>query len=376
MNNVNSEENVSEVQREELQLLDVYSLAINFFLFLLLILFTLTNPNREVSKFAFILLALLSVFSLIMFLYFTVLMFVPKWIDKFRKFLVTNSNSRIKNSLRFTYIIALWISLPIMLLAGVIDIASNLPEGFRIAVHWTGISWLLCIPLASIIVFALKHGRHLRIRLPELPWLKILIGMCMRKFNRFIHTESPLHYLLIAIVITSIHIIASVNPVIDWLSFIGDPNSFLVTLWQVHASILGITFIVVTIIVTVTANEKDRTRTWKLYKEKTRFLLVVWFNLLSIISEGLAVLQASNSNSPIFLSDKVGNLVLSEGILLIASVILTAMLFIITMKFLDDDYIEEIAEKRILRSMPQAVDENIEHIRKVISQLQSKTNGT
>jgi len=63
---------------EELQLLDAYSLASNFFLFLLIIFLTLTNPVNVVSNPVFILLVVVATCSAVMFLSFSVLMFKPK----------------------------------------------------------------------------------------------------------------------------------------------------------------------------------------------------------------------------------------------------------------------------------------------------------
>ena len=181
--------------------------------------------------------------------------------------------------------------------------------------------------------------------------------------------------LLIAIAVGAIQMSVFFLPKLQCLPGAGNADTFLRTLWQVHASILGVTVIVVTIIITVIANEKDRTRTWKLYNDKTKFVPVVWFNLLAIVSEGLALLQTSQVTNPLFFSDKAGNLILSEGVLLIISIILAAMLFTVTVKFLDDDYVEDLAEKRIVRAMPAAFEDNIKHIHEVISQLRNKTNG-
>ncbi len=191
----------------------------------------------------------------------------------------------------------------------------------------------------------------------------------------YTRNKGPFQFLLIAIGVGAVQTSAFLFPALRWLPSPNEANAFLKTLWQVHASILGVTVIVVTIIITVIANEKDRTRTWKLYSDKTKFVPVVWFNLLAIASEGLAMLQTSKAINPLFLSDRAGNLILSEGILLIGSIAIAAMLFTVTVKFLDDDYIEDLAEKRIVRLMPAAVGDNIKHIQEVLSQLRSKTNG-
>lgn len=185
--------------------------------------------------------------------------------------------------------------------------------------------------------------------------------------------REPIQFLYVFIFVAVIHSIAFIIPVTPWLPNADDANSFLKTLWQIHASIVGIVIIVITIIITVIANEKDRTRTWKLYIERTKFIHIVWFNLIAILSEGLALLQTYRVTSPIFLSDRAGNLIISEGILLVVSILLTAMLVIITVKFLDDDYIEDLAEKRIISLMPYAVTKDMERIQKIPSRFEEQS---
>ncbi len=205
--------------------------------------------------------------------------------------------------------------------------------------------------------------------------IKLLFKAVYQKVVASIRSKGVSQFLFIAIGVGVVQVSAFIFPILRWLPSLPEANAFLKTLWQVHASVLGVTVIVVTIIITVIANEKDRTRTWKLYAEKTKFVPVVWFNLLAIISEGLALLQTSQAINPLFPSDKAGNLILSEGILLIISIVIATMLFTVTVKFLDDDYVEDLAEKRIVRAMPAAVEDNIKHIQEVLSQLRNKTNG-
>jgi magnesium-transporting ATPase (P-type) len=210
---------------------------------------------------------------------------------------------------------------------------------------------------------------------PKLPFRKSFFTAVCQKIVASIRSKGLFQFLLIAIGVGVVQTSAFMIPALQWLPSQHEANAFLKTLWQVHASILGVTVIVVTIIITVIANEKDRTRTWKLYSDKTKFVPVIWFNLLAIASEGLALLQTSQATNPLFFSDKVGNLILSEGILLIISIVIAIMLFTVTVRFLDDDYIEDLAEKRIVRAMPAAVEDNIKHIQEFISKLRNKTNG-
>lgn len=176
-------------------------------------------------------------------------------------------------------------------------------------------------------------------------------------------------FLLVAASVVAVHTAAFLIPQSNWLPRVDDTNSFLKALWQVHASVLAVTVVVVTIIITVIANEKDRTRTWKLYAEKTWFVPIVWFNLGAVVSEGLASLQTRTVSTPLFSSDRVGNLILSEGFLFVLSVLLAARLFTVTVRFLDDDYVEDLAEGRIARSMPGAVSRDLGRIQQTVARL-------
>jgi hypothetical protein len=202
------------------------------------------------------------------------------------------------------------------------------------------------------------------------------IALSLSKVYRVITRKKEIWQCLFPLLLVSIiQTSAFLAPKFRWLPNGIEVDSFLKTLWQVHASIIGVTVIVVTIIITVIANETDRTRTWKLYADKTFFIPVVWFNLFSIISEGLAIIQTGHPVEQWLLSDKVGNLVLAEGLLLVVSVIIAATLFVITFRFLDDDYVENLAEKRIVRAMPEAVDNNLKHIKQVIARLRGDDSG-
>ena len=161
-----------------------------------------------------------------------------------------------------------------------------------------------------------------------------------------------------------------------WLPQVDDANLFLKTIWQVHASVLGITVIVATIIITVIANERDRSRIWKLYSERTRILQIVWFNLLLIIGEGLAVLQTSQVREPLIYTNRASNLVLAEFVLFIMAVSLVIWLFTETLRFLDEDYVETLAQKRIVSIIPEAVGRDIDRLKQTIARLQGGSGGS
>lgn len=371
MNQVNGNEvNQKDIGEQDLLLIDAYSLAANFFLFALVLVMTLANPS--LAKIYIPGLVILGAISAIGFFVFTVLMFKPHGMKKFREWLRHPQKWRF---IWYIFRVLLWFSLPIIFFAGLTDILGRISPSLQPWILGIGGIWLIFIPLGAVVKLRVGGKWDVKLSIPKLQSIKSFLKAVYQKVVASIRSKGPLQFLLIAIGVGAVQISAFIFPTLQWLPSLHEANAFLKTLWQVHASILGVTVIVVTIIITVIANEKDRTRTWKLYTDKTKFVPAIWFNLLAIVSEGLALLQTSPVTSPLFSPDKVGNLILSEGILLILSVIIAAMLFTVTVKFLDDDYVEDLAEKRIVRAMPAAVEDNIKHIQDFLSQLRDKTNG-
>lgn len=188
--------------------------------------------------------------------------------------------------------------------------------------------------------------------------------------------DGPVSFAALAIIVLLVQFSAFTFPVLGFLPCVLDARSFLMALWQVHASVVGLSIIVVTILVTVIASEKDRNRTWKLYAEKTRFLHIVWFNLVFILSAGLATLQAYPVATPLLITDRITNLVLSEALLFTIAVLTVAWLFTVTLRFLDDDYVENLAERRILRAMPDAVNRELQRLRELLTQMRGEASGS
>jgi hypothetical protein len=359
---------------KELALLDAFSLAANFFMFLLIIVLTLTSPYITINPAIKVVLIVLAVYSACSFIVFSVLMFAPTKMNRFRELLSHTPETKVGNVMRILFIVLLWLSLPITLLAGIVDSSANISESFRHYFLTFGLVWLLVIPLLSILVLSFRERIFCKLRDIGLSELKNDAVKFWRSLKILLRSEIMVFF-YIFILVAVVQASALLIPKIQWLAAINSIESFLKVLWQVHASVLGVTIIVVTIVITIIANEKDRTRTWALYSEKTRFVPVVWFNLIAIISEGVAALQASQSSESTLLFEKTGNLILTEGFLIIVSILLAAMLFSVTVKFLNDDYVENLAEKRIIREMPSAVDDNIKHIKNTISRLRTTVNG-
>ena len=172
--------------------------------------------------------------------------------------------------------------------------------------------------------------------------------------------SSALQMALLIVVVFGIHHSAFLIPKLEWLPNGGGANSFLKALWQVHASILALSVVVVAVIVTIIANELERGQTWTLYLERTRVGLILRFNLALLASEGLAVIQTFDVSVPLFVAGSVQNLILVEAGFFVVSLTLLVHLYSETLRFLDPDYVEDLAEDRIIAAMPLAIKADLD----------------
>ena len=157
------------------------------------------------------------------------------------------------------------------------------------------------------------------------------------------------------VLLVAAHVFMPLVPSSGWLPTRADVNSFLAVLWQIHAAIVGLSLVVVTIIVTIMANESDRARTWSIYSSKTKLVGVVWFNFTLLVSEGIAVFQTHNFASNLIYVGHPQSIVISTFLFFLLAVAVTGWLFTETIRFLDPDYVENIDEKAIITSMPAAI---------------------
>ncbi len=141
---------------------------------------------------------------------------------------------------------------------------------------------------------------------------------------------------------------------------VPDATTFLLTLWQVHAAVIALSVVIITIFVTIVSNyQGDRGRIWRIYSRRVRLREIVWINLNMLVSEGLAVLQTYSVDDPIYVVGYPSNLVLVESIFLVCSLLLIAWLFRETINFIDDDHIESVAEDRIISRMTDAIERDL-----------------
>lgn len=197
----------------------------------------------------------------------------------------------------------------------------------------------------------------------------------LRILAQFLSRPGPVQITALAVAVLLVQALVLLLPKQEWLPSGADANSFLRALWQVHAAVLGISVIVVTIIVTVIANERDRGRTWGLYSDRTKILWVVTFNLILLASEGFAVLQSYGVASPLLATDRVQNVILVKSTLFMLAVGLTIWLFTETLRFLNEDYVETLAEERIVSAIPDAFQHDVQRQQKNLPGLEDETNG-
>jgi hypothetical protein len=148
-------------------------------------------------------------------------------------------------------------------------------------------------------------------------------------------------------------------------------QGFMSTLWQVHAALMGVTVIVVAVVVTVVANEGERTRTWGLYMGHSKFLLIVWFNLWAIVNEAVVALLSESSGSSV-VPPPVAGLVVSAGIVFLVSVFSAAWLYWVTTRFIDESYVEDLAGRRIVAMIPDEVDRQVEKLMAITRELRDR----
>lgn len=169
-------------------------------------------------------------------------------------------------------------------------------------------------------------------------------------------------YVAVTILVFAVHPLMLVLPDVDWLPSNERVNLFLGTLWQVHATVIGITVIVVTIIITVIANDGDRTRTWDLFRERTKITLVLWFNLSLVVGEGLAFLETLRVDSPLLFSEADEILGLVVFVLFGISMIVVFRLFVETLRFLSQDHVENLLEAQVTKAIPQGFANDFQRI--------------
>ena len=168
-----------------------------------------------------------------------------------------------------------------------------------------------------------------------------------------------LQTVLLILVVFGIHHLAFLFADTAWLPNGDDVNSFLKTLWQIHATVLALSAVVVTVIVTIMANERDRAQTWNLYLDKTKVGIIVRFNLVLLGSEGLAVIQTYSVTAPLVVVPSTQGIILAEVLFFACSLVLLGYLFMETFRFLDPDYVETLAEQRIAARIPDAVRDDL-----------------
>ena len=130
-------------------------------------------------------------------------------------------------------------------------------------------------------------------------------------------------------------------------------------MWQVHAGVLAVSVIVVAVITTIISGQGGRTRTWIIYKDRTKILPILCFNLILLVSEGVTILGGYQVISPIADARSLESATLVNLILFSFALLLTYRLFVQTLRFLDPGYVEDLSEDLTNAAIPDAVRRDI-----------------
>ena len=159
-----------------------------------------------------------------------------------------------------------------------------------------------------------------------------------------LENPSLLVFLTLTGIVLGLHHLCLIFPRLSWLPGGSEAGSYLQTLWQVHAALMALSVVVVTIFVTVLANQEDRNWTWRIYSGRTKIVAIIWLNLIILGVEGLAVLQANQAGPPYLALSYAENFIPAVSLFFVISLALFGWLFRETLHFIDGDYVESIAE--------------------------------
>jgi len=156
-----------------LLLTDAFSLVINYFVFTPILVWVIVQgiTNESLPLWLLILLSFFALFSMCMFIMFTVFMFKPDIMGNLRKSLEYRGSSDYAFKRMFTLIfpLTLWITLLVVFLSSIFQGANFMPENIRNIVVWVGVIWLIIIPISSLIkLFFIDEKGYLTAKIPEL----------------------------------------------------------------------------------------------------------------------------------------------------------------------------------------------------------------
>ena len=139
-------------RKKYLLMTEAFSQATTYLIFVLICIWILVNDSPQ-PTYQFVMFLILALFSLAIFLMFTVFMFSPQRVESLRRFLIftSPSDSGIKKAIKIVLPSTLWLILFVIFLDGLIQGANRIPENIRSIVVLVGAVWLVAVPLASII---------------------------------------------------------------------------------------------------------------------------------------------------------------------------------------------------------------------------------
>ena len=215
---------------------------------------------------------------------------------------------------------------------------------------------------------------HFLERIVQREWTRL--RQRVTRIRNWLIQYQPIRFAVVAIVAFVAQPLAFLLPHVPWLPTGEDANSFLRTMWQVHAAILGVSVIVVAVITTIISGQEGRGRIWVIYKDKTNILLVLWFNLVLLASEGLAILESYRVEAPLIIAKSLEIVTLVNFLVFLLTLLWTFLLFVETLRFLNPNYIEDLTEARINAAIPDAVRRDLRRSQDFIRALErEQPNG-
>lgn len=132
---------------------DAYSLAVNYFIFSLILVWVIIDNFATTPLWQSITLSIFALYAICMWVMFTFFMFFPEKMSNLRKSLEHPfpSDSKTKKFFRLVFPWSLWVILFITFLAGLVQGANQMQANIRNIVVLVGAIWLIVVPLLSLV---------------------------------------------------------------------------------------------------------------------------------------------------------------------------------------------------------------------------------
>jgi hypothetical protein len=181
-------------------------------------------------------------------------------------------------------------------------------------------------------------------------------------------TDNWIVFVVMLVIVVAVDIAVVLQPTAPMLPQPREALGFLSLLWQIQVSFAALLIATASLIVTVIANQTDRSYTWRLYAKSTRFLWFVWANVILIIAGGLVVAFSLPSEQPAYVPDGLPNLMLTHGIYVTLVLVWAAVVLTRTIQFMDESYVDTTRKREITAAMARAALADIRRQRNAIAE--------